>query len=93
MPDRTLSARADETIVEIDSLIRQTHDEHASSRTVAVLHDHAMMNLRFDVRDVYRPDAEAEAERVAWRDAYIKRVPRLHVPEAAKTNATGSLER
>jgi hypothetical protein len=29
----------------------------------------------------YRPDAAVEAERVAWRDAYVKRVLRMHVPE------------
>jgi hypothetical protein len=29
----------------------------------------------------YRPDAAVEAERVAWRDAYVKRVLRLHRPD------------
>jgi hypothetical protein len=29
----------------------------------------------------YRPDAAVEAERVAWRDAYVKRVLRLHLPD------------
>jgi hypothetical protein len=29
----------------------------------------------------YRPDAAVEAERVARRDAYVKRVLRLHLPD------------
>lgn len=30
--------------------------------------------------EAYRPDADAEAERAAWRDGYVKRVMRMHDP-------------
>jgi hypothetical protein len=31
--------------------------------------------------EAYQPDAAAEQERAAWRDAYLKRVLRMHAPE------------
>jgi len=31
--------------------------------------------------EAYRPTADVEAERFAWRDAYVKRVLRMHRPD------------
>jgi hypothetical protein len=31
--------------------------------------------------EAYQPDAATEQERAAWRDAYLKRVLRMHAPE------------
>ncbi|MEQ8734718.1 MAG: class I SAM-dependent methyltransferase [Rhodospirillaceae bacterium] len=51
----------------IDNLFQQTHDEYARSRYVATLHNHALMRVRFDVKDVYeaavRPAFEQEKGR------------------------------
>jgi SAM-dependent methyltransferase len=69
MPDSSSVPYAAEPIVEIDSLIRQTHDEYARSRTIAVLHNHAMMNLRFDVRDVYERSVAPVFEKIHGRPA------------------------
>ncbi len=55
MPDSILAGEA-EGIADIDGLIRQTHDEHARSRAVAVLHNHALMNLRFQLREILERD-------------------------------------
>jgi hypothetical protein len=59
------------------SVVRERMD------TIERLLDSKTSISRADIED-YRPDADAEAERVAWRDAYIKRVLRLHVPEGRK---------
>jgi ubiquinone/menaquinone biosynthesis C-methylase UbiE len=56
MPDSLISPSGSE-IADIDGLIQQTHDEHARTRAVAVLHNHALMNLRFQQRDVLERDA------------------------------------
>jgi hypothetical protein len=48
--------------------------------TVERLLDQKTAITRDDIES-YRADTAVEAERVAWRDAYIKRVLRLHVPE------------
>ncbi len=48
--------------------------------TVERLLDQKTSITRDDIES-YRPDGDVEAERVAWRDAYIKRVLRMHVPE------------
>jgi hypothetical protein len=54
---------------------------------VAVLHERQDTVERLLERDgkvtrasieAFQPDAKVEAERVAWRDAYIKRVMRMH---------------
>jgi len=31
--------------------------------------------------EAYQPDAAVEQERATWRDAYLKRVLRMHAPE------------
>jgi hypothetical protein len=48
--------------------------------TVERLLDEKTAITRDDIES-YRPDAAVEGERVAWRDAYVKRVLRMHVPE------------
>jgi len=48
--------------------------------TVERLLDQKTSITRDDIES-YRPDGDVEAERVAWRDGYIKRVLRMHVPE------------
>jgi hypothetical protein len=48
--------------------------------TVEQLLDSQSSITRADIEN-YRPDAEVEARRVAWRDAYVKRVLRMHVPQ------------
>ena len=47
----------------IDSLFQQTHDEYARSRYVSTLHNHALMRVRFDVKDVYEAAVRPEFER------------------------------
>jgi SAM-dependent methyltransferase len=47
-------------VADIDACIRQTHDEYARSRAVAVLHNHALMNLRFQLRDVLEREVAPE---------------------------------
>jgi hypothetical protein len=48
--------------------------------TVERLLDRRTSITRADIEN-YRPDGPVEAERVAWRDAYVKRVLRMHVPQ------------
>jgi hypothetical protein len=48
--------------------------------TVERLLDRQASITRDDIES-YRPDAAVEAERVAWRDAYVKRVLRMHAPD------------
>jgi hypothetical protein len=48
--------------------------------TIERLLDSKTSVTRADIEN-YRPDAEVEAERLLWRDAYVKRVLRLHVPQ------------
>lgn len=38
--------------------------------------------------EAYQPSAEVEQERVAWRDAYLKRVLRMHEPLPPGEDAT-----
>jgi hypothetical protein len=59
------------------SVVRERMD------TIERLLDRKTSITRAEIED-YRPDADVEAERVAWRDAYVKRVLRLHVPEGRK---------
>lgn len=51
----------------IDSLFQQTHDEHTRTRYIANLHNHALMQLRFDVRDAYEHAVRPEFERKKGR--------------------------
>lgn len=48
---------------DIDSFLKPSHDEYSRQRAVAVLHSHALLNLRFDVSKTYernvRPKFEA----------------------------------
>ncbi len=48
--------------------------------TVERLLDSQTTISRADI-EAWRPDAAVEAERVAWRDAYVKRVLRIHEPD------------
>ncbi len=50
-------------MTKIDSLFEQTQDEYLRTRYVANLHNHAMMNLRFDVRDAYEKSVRPDFER------------------------------
>lgn len=52
----------------IDSLFQQTHDEYVRTRFVATLHNHAMMNLRFRVRDSYEKAVKPEFEKEHGRE-------------------------
>ncbi len=52
MMQANTSAQA-EPLADIDSLLKPTHDEYARQRAVAVLHSHALLNLRFDVSKTY----------------------------------------
>jgi hypothetical protein len=48
--------------------------------TVERLLDAKTAITRQDIED-YRADAEVAEERAAWREAYLKRVLRIHAPE------------
>jgi hypothetical protein len=48
--------------------------------TVERLLDSQTSITRDDIEN-YRPDEKVEAERLAWRDGYVKRVLRMHVPQ------------
>src|SRR3954465_4468785 len=52
-----------ETLPDIDSFLQPTHDEFARQRAIAVLHSHAMLNLRFDVRKTFERNAAPKFER------------------------------
>jgi SAM-dependent methyltransferase len=69
MPDSISIHSETNGLPDIDGFIRQTHDEHARSRAVAVLHNHALMNLRFQVRDVYEQSVAPEFEKTHGRPA------------------------
>lgn len=51
----------------IDTLFQQTHDEYVRTRYIATLHNHALMNVRFKVRDTYEKDVRPEFERAHGR--------------------------
>lgn len=51
----------------IDSLFQQTHDEYVRTRYVANLHNHALMKLRFDVREAYETSVRPTFEREQGR--------------------------
>ena len=52
-----------EAMKNIDSLFQQTHDEYVRTRYVAKMHNHALMNVRFQVRDAYEASVRPEFER------------------------------
>jgi ubiquinone/menaquinone biosynthesis C-methylase UbiE len=56
------AAEATPNLPDIDSLLKPTHDEYARQRAVAVLHSHAVLNLRFDVRDTYEANVKPRFE-------------------------------
>ena len=64
MTQAALANDATETLPDIDSFLKPSHDEYSRQRAVAVLHSHAVLNLRFDVRKTYernvKPQFEAE---------------------------------
>jgi ubiquinone/menaquinone biosynthesis C-methylase UbiE len=51
------------TLPDIDSFLNPTHDEFARQRAVATLHAHAMLNLRFQLREPYESYIRAKFER------------------------------
>lgn len=61
---QTATHEAGETLPDIDSFMKPSHDEFSRQRAVAVLHSHAVLNLRFDVSKTYernvKPRFEAE---------------------------------
>ena len=69
MPDSMLGQGDSNGLSDIDGFIRQSHDEHARTRTIAVLHNHALMNLRFQVRDVYEARVAPAFEKSLGRPA------------------------
>lgn len=56
------------SLADIDSLLAPTHDEYARQRAVAVIHSHAMLNLRFDVREVYERKMKPKLARDLGRE-------------------------
>lgn len=52
---------------QIDSLFHQTQDEYLRTRYIANLHNHALMDLRFRVRDAYEHSVRPEFERSEGR--------------------------
>ena len=46
----------------IDTLFQQTHDEYVRTRYIATLHNHIMMNVRFNLRDIYEKSVQPESE-------------------------------
>ena len=73
MSETAIATTAAEALPDIDSFLKPTHDEYSRQRSVAVLHSHAVLNLRFDVRKTYernvKPQFEAENGR-APKDGY-----------------------
>ncbi|HEY7900884.1 MAG TPA: class I SAM-dependent methyltransferase [Caulobacteraceae bacterium] len=51
------------TLPDIDGLLEPTHDEFARQRAVAVLHSHALLNLRFEVAKTYERNIRPRIER------------------------------
>ena len=83
MPDNVGVQGQDGGLSDIDSFIQQSHDEHARSRAIAVLHNHAMMNLRFQLRDVYEASVAPIFERTHGRAAEDGR----EIAEAMESNS------
>lgn len=52
---------------QIDSLFEQTQDEYLRTRYIANLHNHALMDLRFKVRDSYENSVRPKFEQVKGR--------------------------
>ncbi len=44
-------------IIDIDSVVKPTHDEFSRQRAVAAFHSHALLNLRFDARQAFERSA------------------------------------
>ena len=53
MPQAALVQDNTPAIPDIDSLLKPTADEYARTRAIAAVHMHAMLNLRFAVRDQF----------------------------------------
>jgi SAM-dependent methyltransferase len=62
MTQAALANDATETLPDIDSFLKPSHDEYSRQRAVAVLHSHAVLNLRFDVRKTYERNVKPQFE-------------------------------
>lgn len=58
----TQSAGTPDTLPDIDSLLKPSHDEYSRQRAVAVLHNYALLNLRFDVAHTYERNVKPRFE-------------------------------
>ncbi len=58
---------ANEVLPDIDGLLAPTHDEYARQRAVAVLHSHALLDLRFAVAKTYERNIKPRIERAKGR--------------------------
>ena len=67
MSGETNALRQDMTLPDIDSFLKPTHDEHARQRAVASIHAHALLNLRFDLRNPYESSVRPKFERAHGR--------------------------
>jgi ubiquinone/menaquinone biosynthesis C-methylase UbiE len=66
---KTASANEPEAALpDIDSLLKPTHDEYSRQRAIAVLHNHALLNLRFEVRNTYERNVRPQFEEVHGRE-------------------------
>jgi ubiquinone/menaquinone biosynthesis C-methylase UbiE len=55
------------TLPDLDSFLEPTHDEYARQRAVATMHAHALLNLRFDLRQPYEKTVRPKFERANGR--------------------------
>ncbi len=63
MSQATRVREAEPALPDIDSLLAPTHDEYARQRAVAVLHSHALLNLRFEVARTYERNIKPGIEK------------------------------
>jgi ubiquinone/menaquinone biosynthesis C-methylase UbiE len=68
MSETALAAKPTTDLPDIDSLLKPTHDEYSRQRAVAVLHSHAVLNLRFDVRKTYEANVKPRFEKEHGRE-------------------------
>ena len=59
---QTALANAPETLPDINAFLKPSHDEYSRQRAVAVLHSHALLNLRFDVSKTYERNVKPQFE-------------------------------
>lgn len=95
MPEAPLPRSTNNEIPDPDALIVQSHDERARTRYSTALLNHAMMNMRYQMWDVYRDTVEPKLKKKLGRAAKsgkeiyhaMKDVPQFQAYSSVRYNA------